>query len=326
MGMDVRFLNEDEYSAWEALVAESPYASVFDECRWFKAVADVLGCEIEVAGAFMKDELLGGLVLDHGQRHGMPTATLPPLCHTNTCVVKVNPDASPIKQQQRVLDVTRAIAEFLRDEFSFAVVTNHPAQIDIRGFRWRGWRTNILYTYRLDLQNISLETISASKRRSIRLARRQALVVEDDTDSDAVSDLLRKTGERQGFAPSVKWPQLAALREAMAGDLLIKTAFLPGEHIPLATVISLADRKRDTAYMLMAGFDPSYADLQASPLALWESIEHWRDQGLRIADLVGADVESNVPFKMEFGGALVPYFQVSYVRTAQRVASALLGR
>jgi len=222
--------------------------------------------------------------------------------------------------------VTQAIAAFLRDGFSFSVVTNNPAQIDIRSFRWQGWLTNILYTYCIDLQNTTLDTITASKRRSIRLARRQALVVEDDTDSDAVTDLLRKTGERQGFAPSVKWPQLAALREAMAGDLVIKTAFMPGDHTALATNISLADRRRGTAYLLMAGFDPSYADLQASSLVLWEALEHWRDQGLRVFDLVGADVESNVRFKMEFGGALVPYFQVSYVRTAQRVASALLGR
>ncbi len=324
--MDVRFLNEDEYSAWDALVAESPYASIFDERRWFQAVADVLGCEVKVAGAFTKGELMGGVVLERGQRHGLPTATLPPLCHTNTCVVRVNPNASSAKRQQRILDVTGDIAEFLRNEFSLAVVTNHPAQIDIRSFRWQGWRTNILYTFRIDLHSISLETISASKRRSIRSARRQALVVKDDAGSDAVADLLRKTGERQGFTPAVKWPHLAALREAMSGDLLIKTAFLPGGEAPLATDISLADRLRGTAYLLMAGFDPSFSHLQAPSLVMWEAIEHWRDQGLAIVDLVGADVESNVRFKMEFGGELVPYFQVSYVRTAQRVASAILGR
>ncbi len=323
---EVRVLRPEEYAAWDELVANSPYGSVFDETRWLSAAADASGAEIEILGVFDAGELVGGAVFALRQEKGFPTGRLPPLCHTNTCLVKALPGASPAKRQAVDLEVADALAAFAEQRYSLAVVTNQPAMLDIRGFRWRGWRTNILYTYLIDLTSWTESCMSRSKRRAVRHAARKGLAVDEEPDSQAVYELLCKTGERHGIPTCVDAGGLETLRRRLGDAVLVRTAVIESDDRPVAGILSLADDARGAAYALLAGFDPEYADLRASAFLQWVEIEYWKARGMKVLDLVGADVRSNSAFKAEFGGRLTPYFQVSYVRTAHRILNALLRR
>jgi len=107
-------------------------------------------------------------------------------------------------------------------------------------------------------------------------------------------------------------------------DFRVRVAVDSKADQPLATVVSMVDPPRSTVYALVAGFDADRAGSQGTAFVHWSEIEAARDMGLETLDFMGADVESNVRFKAEFGGTVVPYFQVSHVSRLYRIAGALL--
>lgn len=322
--MEARILAQTEHPLWDELVSSSPYGSVFDESRWFTAVADVFGRTVEVVGVFDDDRLAGGVVLECSKRCGLPVGALPPLCHTNTCVVDVDPAALPSKRHTQLLTVSGVLARFLHEQFDFVVVTNHCLMNDVRGFRWQGWRTNVLYTFLLDLTAASLERMSRKKRQAIRRAERAGITVVDDASPDVVYALLCKSSERQGIAPPVTDQQLAAMRERVGPAFRMRVAVHPQQDRPLAALVSAHDESRATIYALLAGFDPEFADTHAASYLHWTEMVACRDLGAKTFDYMGADVESNVRFKAQFGCEVVPYFQVSQVSRRYRIVNALL--
>lgn len=321
--MQVRFLRKDEYPLWDELAAASPSGSVFDESHWFLKVADVYGWPLELVGVFDGERLEGGVVVHPSRRLGMATAAMPPLCPINSCLVCPRPSPSPAKAERHVLRVTESIARFLQSRYSFVVITNHSAMSDVRSFRWLGWRTNVLYTYHINLASADMDKLPKSRRRAIRKARESGFVLEQTTDAAATHDLLTLTRQRQGIRPSVTREQLEQLFTRCEGTFTAFLARLPDTGRPVAVDVAVIDRTHSAAYALFAGFDPECNAPNATSLLQWYQIEALRDQGLKTLDLVGADVKSNAPFKAEFGGRLVPYYQVSYVGPLRRIANRL---
>ncbi len=325
--MYARMLTPDEYAQWDELASEAPAGCIFDESRWFTAVAEATGVQVEVAGVFDRDDqLAGGCVLAVRSRFGLKTAGLPPLCHTNTCLVSRFPSGSKSKRQQHLLDVSACLARFLKSKFSYSVITNHARMTDIRGLRWEGWRTHVLYSFLVDLSSLALENMGKSVRRQIRHAERTGVVIVDDADPDLVFRLLCKTGERQGFEPDASWAALGAMRERVGSALRLKVATLGEGGEPAAALVTVLDEPRSTVYALLAGFDPEYAQYHAAALTHWREMQVMRERGFSTYDFMGADVPSNVRFKASFGGEVTPYFQVSCACPGYRVVNWILRR
>lgn len=318
--MDARLLREEEYYLWDALAAESPYGSVFDESRWFGTVAAVMGGAVDVVGVFDAGHLVGGCVVERSGECGVRTATLPPLCPTNSCVIAPPRAKSPAKVERHILSVTEALARFLQSQFGLATVANCPAMNDIRSFRWLGWRANVLYTHRVDLQSIELNHLSKSRRRAIRKAAKADLVVDTYPDPETMHSLLAKTSRRHGFRSPVSEAQLVRLCNSLGEDLWWAVARFGETRVPLAGYLSVIDRTRGVAYGLLAGFDDEHGHTHASSFLEWHEIMTYKEQGLKILDLGGADVEANAEFKSDFEGQLTPYYEVSYSSLRYRLS------
>ncbi len=325
--MQARFLSEDEYPQWDELVAESAHSCVFDESHWFSAIADVTQRDACVAAVLDNDGvILGGAVLCRDSRFGLPAAGLLPLCHTNTSIVGRFPDGSKSKRGRHLLSVCRCLAEFLKEEFAYVVLTNHVRMSDVRAFRWQGWRSHVLYSYIIRLPSLAFEDLGKSLRKHIRHAERCGVQVVDGASPRDAHGLLTRTGERQGFVPSVSEDELAALKDRLGEKLRMRMAVKGDDGRPLAALITKLDEPRSTVYALVAGFDAAYTDLHATSLLHWREMEDTRDLGIETFDFVGGDVESNVQFKAGFAGDPTPYLQVSYATPKYRVLNALAKR
>ena len=318
--LEARFLSKEEYPLWDELAAASPLSSIFEESRWFLMVAEVMECPIEVVGVFDGENLVGGVTLRPAQRSGMRSALLPPLCPTNSCVVAPRNVKSSAKQEHHLLRVTETLAEFLKSRFSFAAVTNTPAMVDIRSFRWLSFSTNVLYTYHIDLESAGLSSLPGSLRRSVRKAEREGVTMAEEADLDAAQALLDKTHERHGIAAPITRGQLGKLCDCMGETVHVRLAKQRNTDEYLAVLVTVADPARSVSHALLAGFDPAHRRLRAPAWLHWTEIEMCNERGLKTYDMVGADVQSNVDFKSEFEGRLVPYYQVSYASFAYRLA------
>lgn len=323
-GMEARLLTEGELSLWDGLVGESPCASVFDESRWLLAASQVMEQPIEIVGVFDGGQLVGGMAITASCCCGMGVATLPPLCPSNSCIIAPRSTTSRGKQERHVLRVTESMASFLRNSFGCVVVTNNPAMTDVRAFRWAGYLTNILYTYHVDLAFADLKRLP-EVRRAVQRGAREGVVSDEHPALDDVYGLLELSYRRHGICPPITRDQLAQLCERLPGTVVPRVVKLERTGQPAACVVVARDPVRGVAHALYAGFDHSQRQARAPFCVHWHEMEECRELGFGTYDFVGADVKSNVEFKAEFGGRLVPYYEVTYARLLYRIASPVCG-
>lgn len=320
---DARFLEPEEYPAWDEVVAESPHGSVFVESRWLAAVAEAASTDVGIAGVFDGPRLLAGVPVRRSTRLGLRTALVPPMCPVNSCVVSPAASAAGPRQERRLLDVTRRLALFLQDRFSYAVVVNDPAMADVRGFGWEDWRSSVLYTYRLDLAAATLERVRAAGERAERRRGACGVTIEDQADPAAFHALLCRDVARQGAEPPVALEPFARLCALRPDCVQVRLARLgtPEDHV--AGLVYVNDRPRRTTYAMWGAFDPDRVQASVLPRLAWSELQALRDAGVRTLDLVGANVEDSMRYKSQFGARLVPYYQVLHASVWHRLLSRI---
>jgi hypothetical protein len=320
--LNVRFLNKGEYERWDSIVAALPSASIFDESKWLAAVADVMGCDIRILGVFEKDRLIGGVPLNISNKFGMPTATGIPLTPTNSCIIEPLETIFSSKATNYLLKITDAIGRFLQSNYDYAVVANHPFIMDIRSFNWLGWSTQVLYTYHVDLAKADFSALPKERRKLIRKAEKSGVIIERSDDFSAAHDLLAKTFRRKDASlPLSSW-QLSQICLRCADNAVLFVAKTHDGKV-IAFNIWIVDFKRRVANAVFSGFDYAYQDTEATSLRKWKCIEYFKSNGFAILDLVGAENKSIAHFKAEFGGDLVPYYQVSKASMRYRILNQL---
>ena len=322
--LETRFLAADELAQWDAFVPASPYGSPFNESRWLNSIARALDEDVKVVGVFERGELMGGVAVSCRRKLLMPAAVPPRITFENSCQVLPTKKKTRSAATARGLEVCDAIADFLMARFDYVLITNHRRNTDVRSFRWKGWRTNIVYTYQIDLRSLDIMALPSRRRNQIRHAEKAGVVVESSDDIDAAHRLLMKMQERHGIDCCPTHPQLVELCQGLGDTFALFLARAPGSAEPVAMVFTILDAARDEGYVLFAAMDPQYAKTQASSLLYWQHLLSLRERGLKIVDMVGADIRSNAAFKAEFEGLLVPYFQVVYASRRFRVVNMLV--
>lgn len=320
--LNVRFLNKDEYERWDSIVAALPSASIFDGSKWLAAVADVMGCDIRIAGVFEKDRLIGGVPLNISNKFGMQTATGTPLTPTNSCIAEPSGTIYSSRATNYMLKITDAVGRFLQSNYDYAIVTNHPFISDIRSFNWLGWSTQVLYTYHVDLAKADFSALTPKIRKLIRKAENSGVIIERSDDFSAAHDLLAKTFRRKGVSlPLSSW-QLSQICLRCADNVVL---FVAKTHDgkTIACSVLIVDFKRRVAYSLLSGFDYAYQNTEATSLIQWKDIEYFKSNGFAILDLVGAENKSVADFKAGFEGDLVSYYQVSKASMRYRILNQL---
>ena len=325
-GTEARFLSPDEWGQWDELVASSPSGSLFDETTWLGALAEALARDVRIVGVFEKDVLIGGVAISCGRQLLMAVAREPQPTFVNSCQFLPSDRKTRSAATKRVLSVADAVADFLTPQFSRVVITNHPAFVDVRSFRWRGWQTNVLYTYQIDLETLDLMNLHGRRRNQIRKAEKAGLVVEESDDFAAAHALMFKTYERQGVTLDVSEEALIAVCQRLGDSVTVYSAKAPGATTPAAMLMTLLDPNRSAGYIMFAGFDREQSKTHATSLLYWHHLVALKERGLKMVDVIGADVRSNADFKAEFEGELVPYYQVAYSSFPFRLARFLLRR
>ena len=316
----VRPLEANELSAWDDLVAHSPFSSIWDERPLLEPLGEATGDRLQYWGVFDGTELVAGAAFGIRSRWGLRMAVPLRLTYCNTLLVRGTSNEQGVRWHHRIMEITECFARELRRRFSLCTVTHHPGRPDMRGFWWAGWRCRVLHTYLIDLPSYSERQMSRSKRRAVRQAQRAGLQVDLSPSAAEVCRLLELTHQRQGIPNPLPLPWLEHLERALPDCLAKLVVREPTQNRPVAAGISILDDPRGRVYGWFAGFDPNFQNLRASAFLQWAEIQEWKRRGFRVLDLIGADIKSNACFKAEFGAQLAPYYQASYASLPFRVA------
>ncbi|OGR00029.1 MAG: hypothetical protein A2505_05725 [Deltaproteobacteria bacterium RIFOXYD12_FULL_55_16] len=325
--LEVRFLGPKEYESWDELATTLPAATIFAESRWLTAVAEIMACEIKIAAVFHGDYLVGGVPIRVSRRFGLPVAAGLPLTPANSCLVRPTSTTCLAKATSRLLAITEALARFLQTHYAYVILTHDPAFLDIRSFNWLDWRSQVLYTYHIEMAKADLTNLSSTARKNIRHAEKAGVTSEVSRDFRQAHAPLASTFARQEIHLPLSAEQLVAFGERFGEDLLLLLARSPDGQ-PIASEIILLDRPRKIASRFLAGFDASNGIRGVPAFLQWQGLVHCRELGLEILDQTGADIKEIAVFKAELGGRLVPYYQVAKAGLRYQLLNrlAMLGK
>ncbi len=306
-----RYLVIDECKEWDALVSQSPNYSIFDTTLWLDALSSIPDCNIKILGVFNKGDLVGGVAFNVIKRFGMKIAKVPPMSFFNSCHYIQRETRHKDRLGRHIQEIVIRIAERLQNDFCYVFLANCPEFKDIRGFLWKDWNQNILYSYRVPLAEIDLTLISASKRRQIKKAQKRLIAGEEVRNAAHVYDIIEQTYLRQGIKFPLSPDELSGIYERMGDNMIIRAAREPGNEGYKAVIVYVVDNRRKCVYNLINGYEPEFPDSGANSLLIWEGIKIFKDKGFEYFDLGEAGRPSKANFKGEFYTDLVPYYLVS---------------
>jgi hypothetical protein len=234
-------------------------------------------------------------------------------------------DLASERIETRRIEAMSELAEWCERNAAYSRIVLPPEVADIRPFVWRGWRTEVRYTYRVNLLEHTRSLYRTSLRRNLETAQAAGLRSVVLTGAGAVLGLqqtVRATFRRQNETlplGETPWSQyLESLTRLATVEIL---GVLHGE-VMVATVAVGYDQvnpgdtapARSCAYELIAGTTNEGATLGASAFAMSSALELASQRAVEF-DFAGANIPTIAHYKHGFGGRLVPYFGVEWART-----------
>jgi hypothetical protein len=300
----------DDLSQWDELVDLSLHGTIFHKTGWLNACASSMGKRVKIFGCFQDGLLVGGCSLFVEKRFGViPIAS-------STC--EMTPYGgfvlSPIKSlvhRQEIFD--REIIEFLinyieRSHFYSISVRGPPEFRDIRPFIWKGWRSDVFYTYYFSLEENIESHIDRSISKHVRKAIKNGIIIEPSSDISKYYTLLCDTYTRK----NKKNPQKSLISELYSfikdndcGEMLF--ARTPEDEIACARII-IWDKHR--AYGWTAASDKRFLKSRAINLLTYETFKMLKERGIPMMNLMMGNVPSLADAAAKLNPMLVPYYNV----------------
>lgn len=283
------------------------HGTLFDTTNW----TAMFGRNVVNYGIFNRgEEMIGGFFLYRRIRYGLSILQNP--CFTPAIGPFLKVDA---KNVTSVLDVWKEamslMAEFI-DAVDCSVVSlslNTVVQ-DMQPYIWKKFKVVPSYTYILDLSSSEgalWDNMSHERRKNIRKAEKDGLVVHRISDFGIVKELSQKTFVRQGMRPDTDSMERIlkdfAKPENSFGFVTTRSSF------PIACTFCVYDKK--TAYYLIGGYDDSQKHHGAGAMAMWEAIKYAKSIGLNRFDFEGSMVPQIERYFRGFGGRLTPYYRIN---------------
>ena len=320
---ELRVLTPDEYPEWDRLVEAASCATYFHRSDWLIETSRVLGVTPRIYGYFVADALVAGCSL-HLDRiwPGLPIASSVSECspHGGLVITSSDEGKSVIRSERLTHALCGALDDTLaQGAFDYIQIQSPPGLADTRGFSWKGWISQVLYTYRLLTQS---PKYSRTTMKHIALANRQGVAVERSTEIDIFSSLLKAMYIGKGVTPAIDVTLLEPIFERLIqsgdGELWVSRA---ADETVLAADLIIVDSKR--AYRWTAASRPE-RNLNGAVFYLISTvIDSLRSRSISEYYMMTANIPPLAEFTSKFNPELVPYYHSAWFSKRYRWLKAL---
>ncbi len=307
---EVRELENTEFEAWDALVANSAQGTVFHTSDWLVKNALLLDQTLILLGCYDGEELIGGCPLYLSRPYRLLHVASSKTASTPYGGVVIS-DIKGAKQRTKGMHTYRIIAAILehitREGFDYVDMVNAPGLKDIRAFTQRGWSPVVYYTYVLPTNNNLLQTASKNVRQNIRKAERQGISSARIFDPEIFWNLLARTFAKQGKDPPITKKHLTGMLELIRAKGIgeMRVATMPSGEIAAAEV-TLWDAKM--AHSLFAAAAPERLSTGAATLVCYETVNSLKERNHRALNLMAGNIPHLSAFISGFNPRLIPYY------------------
>ena len=321
-----RFLTEDEFPLWDQLVEESENGTLFHTVTWNRQACSLdPGITLKVIGCFKGNEIVGGTIAGCRRRMGFQVMVTPYASPFYGVLIKERDTQFISKALSYRKEVLESLLSFIESEIHIGSYAFPPGFIDIREFIWRGYRPEVIFTYRVKLNDSTrlFEGFLPSLKRQIRKGEKldyELIEGEGDTQLSEVHDLILTSYKRQGHSFRFSRDRfISFVLEPGLKDHL-RTYLIRHEGLPVSGLVLLIDGQ--TAYYWLAGGDHQYFNTGLNQVLLWKVLQQIQEEGISRFDFMGANTPSISNYKSGFNFPLVPYYRVSY--ESSRLAGGLI--
>ena len=291
--------------------------SVFNSVNWLSIYQDA----ILIYGLFnSNNEFIGSFFLYKQTNKGITILSNPPF--TPSCGLYFNnPSQSITSTYSFNKKVNHEIAHFINKQNAsikiFSLPTNY---IDTQDFFWLNYKVIPNYTYHINLSS-DIEAIfsnfSSERKKSIRKAIKDEIVVKKTDNYQLVLDLVLKTFNRKQKKLNAYFLNKILFDFANDTNSFAFVAFK--NNIPIACTFCVYDDQR--AYYLLGGYDNANKHHGAGPLCMYNSIDYAKQIKLPVFDFEGSMLPEVEKYFRDFGGVLTPYYTIN---KANRIIEIIL--
>jgi len=312
-----RYMTEAEFADWDQFVDQSEYGTIYHKTYWNKALySPDAAVRISLVGVFNAEgKLAGGALLGWKRKFGKLKVVVPPYA---TCfsglIIKERDTEFLSKSESYRADVLTTLLDFIEHEFHMIHFSLPPGFRDIRQFNWRGYRTNVVYTYRgaIEEREKLFESFLPALRRQIKKAGKEDFTIrreKDDKHAGEVYDLLKSSYQRQQHTFGLQKDAFVALlnNELLSENLYVYSIWK--EDTAVAALVMVVDRAM--SYYWLSGGDHHYFNTGLNQLLLLEVLSDLKEKGVTDFDFVGANTPSITQYKSGYNFQLVSYYQLS---------------
>jgi hypothetical protein len=305
----VRIITTDEYPQWDELVKKSPQGTIFHTSKWITTCSELFSKRGMIFGFYKKDQLFGGcLVYSYKKFYFFSIAeSNPPLTPYGGYIFSPFESVQVRKNMYIQKKIITAINHEMMKMFNFITLINSPGLLDIRPFKWQGWKEIVNYCYIFPLSSNIEQQISKKTRWAINRANKSGIVIKQKWDKDIFWDLMVKTYHKHEKKPSFSQKMLFSLMEMIkdnqCGDMWI--AETASGDIASAEIFIWDNQM---AYRWSAASNPCYMNTGATSLLIFEIMTHLHKKGLKKFDMMAAGTPNLAKFTSGFNPQLVPYY------------------
>lgn len=268
------------------------------------------------------DDVIGCFAYYTFKKSVFQLAITPPYS-PNVGLFYINPSESVVGKNSFTKDILTLVADYFEALALPYVDINLPdSVIDTQPFIWKGYASKSRYSYLVDLSKTKEElwdNLSSEKRKSVNKAQKDNLVIEATTDNKLVHSLVIKSLERNDVAKNKNILKHILLEFANPSNSFAFVA----HHNSVAIGATFCVINNSKAVYLFGGFDAENKHHGAGVSCMWQSILKAKELGLKHFDFEGSMNPKIERYFREFGGELVPYFNVQKVKPVFKTILAL---
>lgn len=220
------------------------------------------------------------------------------------------------KDKKNLNKILKTIEKKGRSEKAVFIRLSPFEKLDVKGFKFRISKydhhptTSLTIDLKQEEDDI-LKQMKPKGRYNIKVARKHKVKVEPSTEIDAFYDILKKTGNRDGFGIHPKSYYEKMLEVFGDQHLQLLLADLEGKVIAGGIFIYMDN----WGIYYYGASDNNYRNVMAPYLIQWEAIKEAKERGCKHYDFLGIAPEHAkkhpwkgvTEFKKKFGGQVVSY-------------------
>jgi hypothetical protein len=299
---------------WDNFVRTAHGGTIFSTYAWLECAAKATDQSFKCYGVYKNGSLLAG-VSGMEARYGYLTRLMtPPLTPYGGLLFAPIPAKGPAKLEAEWGHATELIIAHVLTHYNRVQLSLAPSVHDVRKFTWSDWHAQILYTYEIDLTDLSAlwERFERRTRTVLRKAENANFVLQPVNDLTVFRRQFELIYAKQGIEPPVDPSLVRSFADHAVAAGLARTVAIVSPEGDIASVVVFVDGF-DRLYAWVAGADAKFNQSGATSLLYWQMFQ---ESKLKRFDFVGANIPAIAKFKRGFGGDLVPYYVVDGFKNA----------